>query len=219
MPTLYLKAPSQIHGRELLFAFVTNSANTKTGNMVQVYILHPTEHPILAAQLGTDSEVCGTCPQRHHLGGGCYVNLGHGPSAVFKGQRPDRFGDIFDVLALVSGRKVRFGAYGDPAHIPADWVDAICESAQSWTAYTHQWRRPEAQHWRGRAMASLDSAAQADTARRKGWAYFVATSAPPFGATECVNQTHGTQCADCMACDGRGDNVWIAPHGARAARF
>jgi hypothetical protein len=98
------------------------SENRKTGNMIQIWILCANVSPVEGVKTGLDSIVCGDCK---HRGNGfsdraCYVNVGQGPNAVYrafaKGSYPylpkTRYAEVF------CGRTVRFGAYGDPVHIP-----------------------------------------------------------------------------------------------------
>lgn len=223
MSSLYLVVESPVHGKDVLLAFVADSCNSKTGNMIQVYILDPTIHPVDAVREGRDDVICGHCPQRHSLGGGCYVVVGHGPSSTYRGwiNSGRRVDSVEDVVDLCSRRHVRLGAYGDISHIPAWLAGDIIASAKGHTAYTHQWRNPVvADTWRGRAMASLDSPAQIKTAESAGWNWFLATSDDVYKNLTCANELDDrTQCRDCMKCDGTQGNVVITPHGMRKKKF
>lgn len=216
--TRYMLVESPVHGQEILLAFTASTTNVKTGEMVQVYIMHPDDYPLNISKQGKDDRVCGTCPLRHSLGGACYVILFQGPRNVYhawvnSGKRVD---DVHDVLALCHGKKIRFGAYGDPAHIPAWLATEIMAGAEGYTAYSHQWRNPVvAQTWKGKAMASCDTATQLRMAEQAGWAGFVATPEKLKGVKVCDNERKGIQCADCLRCDGSHGSVQLKPHGAR----
>jgi hypothetical protein len=216
--TRYLIAESPVHKQEVLLAFTASTTNSKTGEMVQVYILHPDDTPLNISKAGLDDRVCGSCSLRHSLGGACYVVLFQGPRNVYaawerSGRKVD---DPEDILALCSDKNIRFGAYGDPAHIPFWLAREIMIGANGWTAYTHQWRNPKVSKvWKGYAMASCDTPSQLRLAEQKGWAAFVATPETLDGVTICDNDANGTLCTDCLRCNGQNGSVQIAPHGAR----
>ena len=216
--TRYLIAASPVHGEEVLLAFTTESSNQKTGGMGQVWVLHPDDYPLAISKAGKDDRVCGSCPLRHSLGGACYVTLFQGPRAVYMGwvNSGKRIDDPLDVLALCQDKKIRIGAYGDPAHIPAWLAGEIMAAAKGWTAYSHAWRNPVvAATWKGKAMASCDSPSQLRMAESQGWAGFVVTTEKLHGVKQCLNETKGTQCIDCLKCDGHHKSISINPHGAR----
>lgn len=217
--TRYLIVESPVHGKEVLLAVTAGSVNEKTGNMSQVFILHPDDTPLNISKAGLDDLVCGGCPLRHSLGGACYVTLFQGPRSVYEGWvgTGKRVDDPEDILALCLGKKVRFGAYGDPAHIPAWLAREIMAGAEGWTAYTHAWRNPEvSKTWKGFAMASCDTVAQARLAESKGWAAFLATPEENLdGIVTCDNEAKGIQCVDCLRCNGKNGSVRLMPHGAR----
>lgn len=219
--TRYLIVESPVHGQEVLLAITSTSSNAKTGDMVQVYVLHPDDYPLEISKQSKDDRVCGSCPLRHSLGGACYVTLFQGPRAVYQGwvNRDKRTDDHHDALALTYGKKVRFGAYGDPAHIPAWLATEIMAGAEGWTAYTHQFRNPVvAATWKGKAMASCDTVSQLRLAETQGWKGFVATDEKIKGVPTCINESKGTQCADCLKCNGAHSSYRITPHGARAKK-
>ena len=90
------KGPSLIDGSQIVvLATMGNKRipNTKTGAMLQTYILvdngkTPTENN----RTGQDYAICGECPHRGGAAGcdkgaavgrACYVNLGHGPRSAY----------------------------------------------------------------------------------------------------------------------------------------
>jgi hypothetical protein len=131
-----------MHGELVLLAATAGSTNEKTGNMAQIYILHPDDYPLSIGKRGEDDRVCGTCPLRHSLGGACYVVLFMSPRSIYKGwvDAGKRIDTDQEFLELLKDKKVRFGAYGDPAHIPAYLVSEIIAGATGHTAYTHEFR-------------------------------------------------------------------------------
>jgi len=61
--------------------------NTKTGRMAQLWILRPNQPPTDAQATGADAAVCGNCPLRPALGGGCYVVTAQAPQSVWRSWR------------------------------------------------------------------------------------------------------------------------------------
>ena len=118
-----------------------DSANAKTGAMVQVFIMPKWISPLSAVTTGLDSSVCGSCPQRPSTGGACYVDVAKSVTAVWRAYHAGSYDDDI-CLSSLEGRKVRFGAWGDPAAVPFEaWESVldICDIDNS-TGYTHQAR-------------------------------------------------------------------------------
>lgn len=199
------------------------SKNPKTGEAVQIWILTKALNPVEAAKTGLDRLVCGGCPMRPILGGGCYVNLGQAPLNVWhKWQRGSY--EPFDVEAF-RGRFVRFGAYGEPVLIPLARLAEIADVSSGWTGYTHQWRRPEVQPFRNYLMASCSE---------QNWRFATALKWRPFivsrrhlnGAIICPASSergYRLDCVHCGLCNGRSNHssrsVQIRPHGSRQKRI
>jgi hypothetical protein len=57
---------------------VMHSLNVKTGDMAQIFILNEKTAPHVAVKTGEDFSVCGACPFRPALDGGCYVTTFQG---------------------------------------------------------------------------------------------------------------------------------------------
>jgi hypothetical protein len=104
--------------RRLRKGKAVSSGNSKTGEMIQLYIPRSDMTPLDALAQGKDEAICGVCPHRGKASGGsgaCYVQVGKGPTMTAgahfrKGSAP------FD-RERFRGQKVRFGAYGDPAAV------------------------------------------------------------------------------------------------------
>jgi hypothetical protein len=233
-PTGYIvyRGPSELDGAPIVMIAITKkSTNSKTGNMVQTYILREDIDPVAAVKVGADESICGDCRHRGNgidgTGRTCYVNLGHGPSSVYRAFLRGRYPfDAAAAAAACAGRIVRMGTYGDPAAVPVDvWLDLLARAAGR-TGYTHQWRTaPQLRHL---VMASADTAMGADVARAMGWRTFrVRTAAQPMLVRESVCPASAEagkklQCTDCRACDGatgRKGSIAIIVHGALAKRF
>lgn len=235
--------PSEIDGEPvvLVAAALARSRNAKTGAMVQLYILRADVSPAEAVETGADRSICGDCRHRPRPGyvapdgavipprpRTCYVVLAHGPSSVWRGLQAGRYEhlDLESAGHLLAGRRVRVGAYGDPAAVPSSVWRELLTGARAWTGYSHGWReRPDL---RGIAMASVDSASEADEARAAGWRTFRVRRAPePLRTREvaCPASAEAgrrTQCADCRLCAGvavRAADIAIIAHGVGARAF
>lgn len=204
--------------------FKSRSKNTKTGRMIQVWILVKAENPILAVKTGRDSLVCGNCKLRGKLGikRTCYVNLGQAPLAVWKAWTRGRYPRLDD-LTVFSGKTVRFGAYGDPTHMPFDLAKSIADVSAGWTGYTHQWRKPLNQAWRGLVMASVETTADLRIAESMGWRTFRVSSDLEHhtGEVLCPSE-RGVSCSDCLLCSGtsrHAASIYIPVHGIGKKHF
>jgi hypothetical protein len=208
--------------------FESPSDNRKTGDMIQVWILVKSVSPTEAIRTGLDRLICGNCVHRGHeengrfgVGRSCYVNPGQAPQGIWKAWKAGNY-PLLRSLECFAGRKVRFGAYGDPTHIPLSLALAIAGASSGWTGYTHQWRKPSLQPWRSLLMASVDSVAELVIARSMGWSTFRVGSEASVGESLCASERVGTACADCLLCAGaRGglESVHIPPHGTGARHF
>ena len=223
---IFYKGKSPIDRAPIVGIATLTSANGKTGNMIQTWILREDMHPLEARATGADRAYCGDCPMRSE----CYIDWGKAPSQVWKTFARGGYMDLRRKPALmrriILGRMVRLGAAGDPAMVPLQHLLRLLETAEGWTGYSHQWREPWAQPMRELAMASVETAADADLARAMGWRYFrVKTKAQPLLRQEmaCPNETTGRQCIACGACDGAlkpsAASVVVVVHGPKAKAF
>ncbi len=224
---------SMLDGKPIVAIATIGSSNVKTGDMAQIWILRSDISPTDAVKSGADSSICGDCPQRHFLGGACYVTVFQAPLSVYKAYKRGSYSDpkhIAKVTHALAHLPIRFGAYGDPAAVPfAVWGSLNVNSCGKWTGYTHQWKQAHAQPLKALVMASCDNPTEAELARAKGWRYFLVTAdGPPSltGSVECLSDAKDLSCADCGICDGtrfaeesKRVSVWIAVHGARSKRF
>lgn len=206
----------------------TSSANSKTGDMLQTFIIRQDVKPTDAVKDGSDVSICGDCPHRAQDGTGrtCYVNVGHGPLAVWKAYRNGRYRNFMmgKDTPRIANRFIRFGTYGDPAAIPLNVWLHLSNSCAGHTGYTHQWRtRPE---YLAVCMASVDSMDDAIDAREAGYRYFRVSpfdGSPIVGEVVCpASEEAGKKltCNECRACEGgtkRNSSIVIRAHGAGAS--
>jgi len=161
--------PSLLDGKPIVVIATYSGRNIKTGKVLQTYIIRSDISPLEASKSGEDFSICGDCKfrgtpttdpvRKQAVKRDCYVNLGQGPTIVYKS-----FGrGVYPMACSVSSREilgldriVRIGTYGDPAAAPA-WVwEQLLKKCKSWLAYSHQsgWR-PDI------AMQSADTMAEA----------------------------------------------------------
>jgi len=164
--------PSLLDGKPIVVIATYSNRNTKTGKVVQTYILRSDINPLEASKTGEDFSICGSCPMRGEVttdpkrkiakGRKCYVNLGQGVLIVFKSYKRGVYQEG-DPRTMGRGRFVRVGTYGDPAAVPSEVWDELLAECETWTAYTHQkpWR-PDI------AMQSADSYDEAKAHWAKG---------------------------------------------------
>lgn len=206
--------------------FSNRSNNRKTGHMIQIWILPRRMDPVQAVVTGHDSAVCGDCPLRGVNGKerSCYVNLGQAPLAVWRAWQRGAYPSLPSV-DLFRGHFVRFGAYGDPVHIPFPLFQSIARASRGWTGYTHQWRKPIFQAFKGFLMASADTEQDAIAAIAAGWRYFRVRNEDGGlipGEIECLSDSRGITCSDCRLCAGTSKpakSISIRVHGSGKVHF
>ena len=214
---------SLIDGNPVVAIATFGSRNTKTGGMVQIWIMRADMKPMDAIKSGGDRSICGDCPHRWSLDGCCYVLPFQAPTNVYnaykRGYYPVATAELID--REFYKRKVRFGAYGDPAAIPVEvyaGILAVCNVAGS-TGYTHQygrdWFAPGVLEF---CQISADTREQAQRAQAAGHKTYRVTADREQllpGEVYCESE-RGLQCADCGLCNGKTANVVIEYHGKRA---
>src|SRR5690348_8658212 len=143
---IFYRGPSLLTGDPivgLLTGLDEGSGNAKTGPMAMAYVLRPELAPMDAKRANVDDAICGDCKLRGRDGkdSGCYVVPWQGPTQVWKAFRAGDYPDVTwpELQALIEGRGVRLGAYGDPAAIPFEVWHRLLITAGFWVGYTHQW--------------------------------------------------------------------------------
>ena len=166
------KGPSLLDDKPIVVIATYSNRNTKTGKVVQTYILREDINPLEASKTGEDYSICGDCPMRGEpttdparkqaKGRRCYVNLGQGVLITWRAYKRGVYSEGA-ARDMGRGRFVRVGTYGDPAAVPSHVWDELLSEAETWTAYTHQkpWR-PDI------AMQSADSYTEARMHWRAG---------------------------------------------------
>jgi len=217
--TIY-NGPSQLNGnaiKSVITGTKTKSANVKTGDMAQMWIMVAEERPTDAVKSGADSAVCGECPHRPLLAkvnnvAPCYVNLGQAPNGVYKSEYPDAMPTI--------KKPLRLGAYGEPTALPFELVRDAVNNADGHTGYTHQWRTCD-QRFKTLLMASVDSIGEQIEAQAQGWRTFrVRKETKRLGNIKVGGNMRSeiscpaskeagfrTKCADCRLCAGTSRNA------------
>lgn len=239
------RGPSMLDGAPIVVIAVglkSGSTNSKTGEMVQTYILRADTNPIEATQTGQDSSICGDCVHRgtvkvidgqsRNVGRTCYVNLGQGPLAVYKTFLQGKYPDWDGQTPVGQGKFIRLGTYGDPAAVPATVWQSLLRGSSGHTGYTHQWNNAalppdHVASLRTLCMASADTADEADRAHAMGWRTFrvsLGMERDPMrkGEVLCPASAEAgrkLKCSECLACggaDGRRSSIYIPAHGGFA---
>lgn len=230
------EGPSLLDGKPIVVIANTfkKSANEKTGQMVQTWIMRSDMHPNDALKSGEDSSICGNCKHRgewdakkgRRVKHTCYVNILHGPTGVFRayksGKTYVRYEPYMDKFFV--GHKMRLGCYGDPAAVPLEIWSHLCNDVVAgYTGYTHQWKvcNPLLARY---CMASVDTIEEQKEAKDTGWRTFrVREDDDPIVLSDEIvcpaSKEAGklTSCSKCRACKGLGTtmskNVVIKVHG------
>jgi hypothetical protein len=200
--------------------FARKSANRKTGDMIQIWIVLENVNPVAAVQSGLDAAtICQGCP--FASGNGCYVNVGQAPLAIYKAnERGLPVLQPKDYAKAFAGRKVRFGAYGNPTLIPLSIVKSIAKASDGWTGYFHNWRgmaKARRDAYNQFFMASTETASSLELARSLQLRVFHVSPVQPADTVECLADSRGLTCAQCQLCQGwnkPAKSIWINPHGA-----
>jgi len=212
---------------KMLVAIVTGvkrpSRNSKTGGLLQVFILYKHTLPSNAIVSGEDSFCCGDCKRRPLLAKEygvkpCYVELWRGTNDVWRCWKRGGYKKWDGDPAIFSGKLVRFGAYGDPVLIPRDIVSDVVRMCKAHTGYTHQWEDPMFLSFRSVFKASVDTEEEYARAKKLGWSTFrVRGGDEPLLENEHVcpaSKEAGSRktCETCMLCNGHGWDETIVEH-------
>lgn len=230
---------SQIDGAPIMLiatGIASGSVNSKTGALVQTWILRADQSPVAAIHNGADESICGACPHRGTLetqpdgttrnrARSCYVAVFQAPRNVWetamRGKYPRAKGA--KGAAILAGLNIRLGAYGDPAAVPFHVWEKLLSAANPATGYTHQWRVCDSRFARY-CMASADSVAEAQEAQALGYRTFrvgsKAESIVQGAEALCPASAEAgkrTTCAACNLCGGdrvKAKSIFIPVHGA-----
>lgn len=209
----------------------SDSTNTKTGPMAQLYIIAAEEHPVNALKSGGDAGICGDCKHRPVNLGSCYVVVAQGASAVFRawqqGNYPTATPEQANDILKVKGKSLRLGAYGDPAALPIELLRRLTPGLR-YTGYTHQWKKVD-RAYQLFTMASVDTPKEHAEAKAMGWRTFRVRleDEPLYTGTEIMcpaSEEMGfrTTCDRCVLCQGtatRARDIAIVVHGQHVKKF
>lgn len=198
------------------------SSNSKTGPIVQTWILAKEMNPIELVKQNKDSIICGSCPLKKGGFGrrACYVAVWRAPYQIWKAYNRGKYPALTleQIKEVFVGKYVRFGSYGEPTLIPYKIVEAIINVASGFTGYTHGWKRPIFQKYSNFFMASTTPnnylAAQA-----MGWRTFTMSNAKLDKQVVCPASNEAgkkSTCQDCGLCKGNAisaRSIQIQPHG------
>lgn len=240
---IFYRGPSLLTGDPIV-GIVTGleggSLNPKTGPMVQAWVLRSDLAPMEAVRENVDDAICGTCALRGRGGVArkCYVTPWLGPNNVWKRFVAGAYLEAgwLDLHALLEGRQVRLGAYGDPGAVPFEVWRALLVKTVGWVGYTHAWRVCDPR-LKTIVMASVDTEREFHAAHLGGWRTFrVRLETDPLvvvARQRCPTRTsgsipleficpasdeagHKTTCERCQLCRGQASparSVAILAHG------
>ena len=215
------QGPSLLDGLPIVAIATYSDRNTKTGKVLQTYIMRSDISPLEASKTGQDFSICGDCKFRGEVTSDpkrkqaknrtCYVNLGQGPTIVYKSFNRGVYpiaNDHASRVELGKNRVVRLGTYGDPAAVPSHIWDELLSECISHLAYSHQSGfRPDI------TMQSADTLAQAQA----HWAKLARTfrvidsldDIDPTNEILCPASKEAgrrVQCVKCQLCSGLTSN-------------
>lgn len=214
------------------------SQNKKLGlfsNIIGTY--HFGIDQVLSADLTEDSASCLDCPLSYTSNGGktggCYTHMGLqrlGLNVMLKrlsrelrqGKikpfNSEVFNDTFITpLKHVNIDLTRFGIFGEPVHLPIKIVKSLILLSKSYTAYSHQWMKPQYQGYNKYFRASTHNVFETALANDMGWRVFNVGAID--GAVNCPASKEAGRKSTCAACslcsgtEGKGNkNVFILKH-------
>tara|TARA_R110001599_G_scaffold251011_3_gene450886 strand:- start:3425 stop:3898 length:474 start_codon:yes stop_codon:yes gene_type:complete len=132
------EGPSVLNPAKTVIVIVTGlirkSKNPKTDDMYQGFILLKDTPPHHAVKTGEDEAVCGDCLLRPflrelRLKAGlkrpCYVKAYQAPLSVWKAHKDKPVTPPEEARLMLMDKPFRYGAYGDPAAVPAEAWAAV----------------------------------------------------------------------------------------------
>ena len=233
---VFYRGPSMIDGKPIvaiMTGLAKGSGNTKTGALIQTWILREDINPLNAINTGDDVSICGDCKHRGHIVNGkikqrtCYVRLDTAPNNVFKSYHRGIYPTVTseELSTILGDKAVRGGSYGDPVTVPFIVWHKFMRNIK--TAYTHQWRNyPE---FAAFCMASVDTSDERAQAKMLGYRTFRVR-----GQNEIVEKYEvscpaseemekRTTCEACKACGGHNAkakvDIVIMAHGNGKGHF
>lgn len=213
--------------------FKSKSKNSKTGRMIQTWIMRTDIRPDYAVRDRLDVSICGNCPHRANPSTGvrtCYVTVFRAPLQVFKAFERGNYTDLSQDPGQVatwleeSGMPVRWGSYGDPAMVPVGLLKFWSKFVPNWTGYTHQKHEPFFNsEYLDILMESREG--EFDPSGARSFRVISDVSQKHSGEVLCPATPEGgskTSCASCGLCKGaslQGKSVAILVHGIQKKKF
>ena len=213
------------NGEKYAVIATLKTSNRKTGNMIQLWIILSDYSPVDGVKSGLDaSTICTGC--KFASGNGCYVNVGQAPNSIWKAYKANKYPKLDPFLYdnVFNGRKVRFGAYGNPSLIPLSIIKMITESCEGWTGYFHDWSKMSKERalaYGKYFMASTETKDSVRRAKEKKLRFFHVSPTQPKDTIECLSDSRGLSCDQCQLCKGNrigAKSIWINPHGSKKKR-
>lgn len=172
-------------GQECVVQMQYGSSNSKTGNAVQVWIL-PKLWVFEGEKAMSDDEAsCIDCPHSKLKNRSCYVRKGYaeyGLKSKVKSLNSAFLAGKLEILPIadlpaehcskVSGKFIRFGAYGEPVLLGEKAVKMLSSVASNFTGYTHQWHLENYSWAKDYFMASVETEALMKKANSLGFRTF-----------------------------------------------
>ena len=204
--------PSKIDGKPIICIVngFDKSSNTKTGNMLQSWIIRKDIHPQDAIRTKEDYSICKDCFKRRTKS--CYV-VSYAPSSVYRAFKRGSYLKFKpDMLKYFVGRKLRIGSYGDPSAIDTSIWSLLCSVVKGYCGYSSNWGHCD-QTLKYYCMASVNTEEEQNKAIKKGWRTF---RTRPYLETPllkneiiCPASKEGgekTDCSRCGMCCGSASN-------------
>ena len=246
--------PSVIDGGPIVVIMgLKGSRNPKLGKMLQCWIMRSDIAPATALKEGLDISVCGDCKHRKHKYGkdgkgaaSCYVNLNQAPAKIFGAYKRGIY-PLFssEHIQYIENKEVRLGAYGDPAAVPIEVWENICQYSKNNTGYTHRWKNRNLNTIKLQkyVMASVDTLNEKKQAESLGWRTFRILLPPKYLTSPKLVQQMGIvesneivcpatrdipkspTCVKCGLCSGIRENdtrknITVVVHGSwKIVRF
>ena len=233
---------SLLDGKPIVCIAIAKSGNSKTGNMVQTYILRSDIDPRLANKTGEDYSICGDCRHRGKPSNdperklaenrSCYVNISQGVLIVWKAYKAGKYPYAVgheSIASIGRNRMVRIGTYGDGGAIPHDPIKSLVSDAIGSTGYCHQSGNARSSFDPSIYMVSADNKTEAMAAWSKGFRTFRVM--PSLADLDKSNEAlcpaseeagRRTTCENCKLCSGnsiRAKSIAIVAHGAGRNNF
>lgn len=221
-------------GQECVVQVQHGSANSKTGDSTQVWIL-PKSWVFEGEKAMIDDEAsCMDCPHSKRVNRSCYVRKGFAEyglkskvkslNSAYKSGKLDML-PITDLVQFegdkVKGKFIRFGAYGEPVLLGENTVKQLASLASNWTGYTHQWYVDNYSWAKDYFMASVETELLQNKANSLGFRTFRVRSKKDLitkmeavcpASKEAGRKVTCNNCALCKGASSKAKNITIIKH-------